>query len=123
MIPKLHNYTIITPLKNYPKQQNDKQNGKGGDWSCGIHSSANIVGIILNEEIKRGRVPDLRDKPLDSSGYSILEDSLINVASGKGIASRSELQTRDYFGVFILAFTQYGQEHTNRLVPLRLLRS
>lgn len=115
-IKELEGYTLVTPPKKYAAQQTQS-------WACGVHSAANIVGIVLNEEIQQGRRPDLRKQNVNVPGYSFLAETVIDVASGTGIKRQEKTPTLDYFGIFILAFNRYTQDHDKRQVPLRLLKN
>jgi hypothetical protein len=91
-------YKIIdVPADQKKKQQDD-------NITCGIHSAANIVGIIRHLEMKQGGLPAKTPSTLLAS------ETNIDIENGKGIAPRSRDMVEQYKGVFCLAYSDYSTE-------------
>lgn len=82
-IPLLRNYDIIKPRGEAVLFQQED------DWSCGVHTAANIVGMITGD---------------------------INVETGKGLATRSEDEVQHLLGLFVKAYTEVSAKREKELI-------
>ena len=112
-LPELQNYKVVTPPKNYVAQQADQ-------WSCGIHSTVDIIGMILFEEIELRRILDPRMTPASDKDPKLLIDTIIDIRNGSGISQRSVTDRDNYLGILCMAYAAYGHKHSAKLDDPRL---
>ncbi len=90
------------------------------NWSCGVHSALNIIGIILNEELKNEKSSIAKLSHNNSKNPAVQALFNTRIFFGKRLPKRTPQELDDYLGILCLAYDQYSLEKEGKLNDPRL---